>query len=286
MMNESIRSETHLPVCNYALGELLSRTLTATPAVSTTIYDRIWESTGMLVHHLESFTDSLVVTDGGRPVGFIGSKEILSGTLQNPTYDFFNNTLVGKIKNDGLVIITPETKLSDLIKEWRQTGRAFSIISNQYGGYSVISARKLLEVGVSCNTDIKVGDMPKKRIVSFKQNQTVKEVIDSMFENKTRRLILENTSQFLSDRIIIEKIATDLKYLQDIDNFLDMKASIFKLENAKMITADTKVPELCKIMYGMLHPYVMTKDQVISPWDLVLILESKELTSYDWQKFT
>jgi hypothetical protein len=77
-----------------------------------------------------------------------------------------------------------------------------------------------------------------------------------------------------------------LKYLQDIDNFLDMKANIFKLENGKMIIPDIKIPELCKIMYGMLHPYVMTKDQVISPWDLVLILESKELTSYDWQKFT
>jgi len=286
MINKSIRSETNLPVCNYSLGELLNRTLTAVPAVSTTIYDRVWESTGMLVHHLESFTDSLVVADEGRPVGFIGGKEIMSETLKNPTYDFFNDTLVGKIKNDGLVIVTPETKLSDLLKEWKQTRRAFSIIPNQYHGYSVISARKLLEVGMSCDTDIKVGDIPKKRIASFKQNQTVREIINSMFENKTRRLILENTSQFLSDRIIIEKIATDLNYLRDMDDFLDMKASIFKLENTKMITQDMMIPELCKIMYGMLHPYVMTNDQVISPWDLVMILESKELTSYNWQKFT
>src|SRR5690242_20439440 len=156
MMNESIRSETNLPICNYSIEKLLSRTLTAVPAVSTTVYDRVWESTGMLVHHLESFTDSLVVTDEGRPVGFIGGKEIMSETLKNPTYDFFNNTLVGKIKNDGLVIVTPETKLLDILQEWKQTGRAFSIIPNQYGGYSVISARKLLEVGISCNTDIKV----------------------------------------------------------------------------------------------------------------------------------
>ena len=285
-MSESIRPETNLPVCNYSLGKLLSRTLTVVPAVSTTVYDRVWESTGMLVHHLESFTDSLVVTDGGRPVGFIGGKEIMSETLKNPTYEFFNNTLVGKIKNDGLVIVTPETKLLDLLKEWKQTGRAFSIIPNQYHGYSVISARKLLEVGISCDTDINVGDIPKKRIVSFKQNQTVREIINSMFENKTRRLVLENTSQFLSDRIIIEKIATDLRYLQDVDGFLDMKASIFKLENGKIIAPDVKISQLCKMMYGMLHPYVMTKDQVISPWDLVMTLESKELTNYSWQKFT
>jgi hypothetical protein len=44
-MSKSIRSETNLPVCNYPLGKLLSRTLTTVPAVSTTIYDRVWEST-------------------------------------------------------------------------------------------------------------------------------------------------------------------------------------------------------------------------------------------------
>ena len=276
----------NLPISNYSLGELLSRTLTTVPAVSATIYDRVWETTGMLVHHLESFTDSLVVTDEGRPVGLIGGIEIMSETLKNPTFDFFNNTLVGKIKSDGLIIITPETKLSDLLKRWKQTGRAFAIIPNQYHGYSALSARKLLEVGVLCNTDIRVSDIPKKRIVTFKQNQTVREIINSMFENKTRRLVLENTTQFLSDRIVIEKIATDLNYLRDVDDFLDMKASIFKLENAKMISQDMKIPELCKIMYGMLHPYVMTNDQVISPWDLIMTFTSKELTSYNWQKTT
>ena len=283
MVSNPIKSEKGLPICDYSLGKLLSKTLTSVPAVSTTVYDRVWETTGMLVHHLESFTDSLVVTDEGRPAGFIGSKEILEETLKNPTYDFFNNTLVGKIKNDGLVITTPETKLSDLLKEWKQTGRAFSIIPNQYRGYSVISARKLLEVGMLCNTDIKVNDLPKKRTVTFKQNQTVREVINFMFENRTRRLVLENTIQFLSDRIVIEKIATDLNYLRNVDDFLDMKASIFKLENAKTVSPDMKIPELCKIMYGMLHPYVMANDQVISPWDLIMFFTSKELTSYNWQ---
>ncbi len=283
MVND-VKSEKNLPICDYSLGELLSRTLTTVPAVSTTIYDRVWETTGMLVHHLESFTDSLVATDEARPVGLVGGIEIIYGTLKNPTFDFFNNTLIGKIKNDGLVIITPETKLSDLLKQWKQTRRAFAIIPNQYHGYSAISARKLLEVGALCNTDIKVDDLPKKRMVTFKQNQTVRDIINIMFENKTRRLVLENTTQFLSDRIVIEKIATDLNYLRNVDNFLDMKASIFKLESTKTISPDMKIPELCKIMYGMLHPYVMTNDQVISPWDLIMVLTSKELTSYNWQK--
>jgi len=43
----------------------------------------VWASTGMLVHHLESFTDSLVVTDGERPVGFFGGKEVMEETLKH-----------------------------------------------------------------------------------------------------------------------------------------------------------------------------------------------------------
>jgi hypothetical protein len=285
-MVNNVKSEKNLPISDYSLNDLLSNTLTTVPAVSTTIYDRVWETTGMLVHHLESFTDSLVVTDEARPVGLVGGVEIMCGILKTPTFDFFNNTLVGKIKNDGLIVTTADTKLSDLLKQWKDTGRAFAIIPNQYHGYSAISARKLLEVGMLCNTDITINDMAKKRISTFKQNQTVKEIINKMFENKTRRLVLENTTQFLSDRIIIEKISTDLNYLHDVDNFLDMKANIFKLEDAKIISYDMKIPELCKKMYGMLHPYVMTKDQVISPWDIIMVLTSQELTSYNWQKTT
>ena len=98
-----------------------------------------------------------------------------------------------------------------------------------------------------------------------------------MFENKTRKLVLENTSFFISDRIITEKIARELNYLHGINNFLDMKADIFKLESIKIISENLEIPEACKIMSDMSHPYVMTKDQVISPWDIAMILGSVDL---------
>jgi CBS domain-containing protein len=269
-----------IPLSSYSLDELLPDSLLSSPAVGIRTTDTVADAASLLAHHLESFTDSLVVTKDAYPVGLVGGIELLDGVLKNPTYDFFDNTLVGEIMNDKLAIITKQTKLSDLLKQWQQTRRAFAIIPNQYHGYSVVSARKLLEVGALSKTDMRVLDMPKKRLITFTKDYTVKEIIVSMFENKTRKLILEDVSLFISDRIITEKIAHDLNYLRNVNNFLDMKADIFKLESPKIISEDTGIPAACKIMSDMLHPYLMAKDQVISPWDIVMILGSENLVRY------
>lgn len=269
-----------ISLSSYSLDELLPNSLLSSPSVSIRTTDTVSDAASLLAHHLESFTDSLVVTKDAYPVGLVGGIELLDGVLKKPTSDFFDNTLVGEIMSDKLAIITKQTKLSDLLKQWQQTRRAFAIIPNQYHGYSAISARKLLEVGALSKTDMRVSDMPKKKIVTFTKDYTVKEIIVSMFENKTRKLILEDVSLFISDRIITEKIANDLNYLRNVNNFLDMSADIFKLESPKIISEDIGIPEACKIMSDMLHPYLMTKDQVISPWDIVMILGSENLVRY------
>ena len=270
----------NIPLSSYSLDELLPNSLLSSPSVAIRTTDSVGSAASLLAHHLECFTDSLVVTKGEHPAGLVGGIELLDGVLKNPTSDFFDNTLVEEIMNDKLAIITKQTKLSDLLKQWQQTRRAFAIIPNQYHGYSAISARKLLEVGALSKTNMRVSDIPKKRIVTFTKDYTVKEIIASMFENKTRKLILENVPLFISDRIITEKIANDLNCLRNVNDFLDMKANIFKLEKPKIISEDMKIPEACKIMSDMLHPYLMTKDQVISPWDIAMILGSEDLMGY------
>ncbi|MEK6877039.1 MAG: CBS domain-containing protein [Thermoproteota archaeon] len=259
-----------------SLSDLLPDSLYKSPAVSIRLTDAVGDAATLLSHYLESFTDSLVVIKDERPVGVIGGIDLLDGVLKNPTSDFFDNTLVSKIMNEKLTIITKQTRLSDLLKQWQETRRAFAIIPNQYSGYSAISARKMLEIAIMYGDIITVSEIPKKRVVTFNNNYTVRDIITSMFENKTRKLILEHTSSFISDRIIIEKIVRALNHLHNIKGFLDMKACIFKLENAKAISEDSSIKEASKIMYDMLSPYLMVKDQVISPWDVVMSLKSEK----------
>ena len=69
-----------------------------------------------------------------------------------------------------------------------------------------------------------------------------------------------------------------MNYLRDIENFLDMKIETrFSLEKIKKIEQDLSLPELAKMMFGMMHPYVMYNEQVYTPWDVCLKLLSKDI---------
>ncbi|MEX0861409.1 hypothetical protein [Nitrosopumilus sp.] len=61
-----------------------------------------------------------------------------------------------------------------------------------------------------------ISELPKKQIVSFDKNSTMKEIIQLMLEKNTRKLLLEDTNYFISDRLLIQSIA------QDYDFFLEM----------------------------------------------------------------
>ena len=111
--------------------------------------------------------------------------------------------------------------------------------------------------------------MPKKKeIATFDLDDTIGKIINQMFENRTRKIILKGSQSFISDRIIIQAVAQNLDYLREIENFLSMKlGKSFQLSDAKTVSEDLNFTELSKQMFSMMHPFVITKDhQVYSPW--------------------
>jgi hypothetical protein len=102
-----------------------------------------------------------------------------------------------------------------------------------------------------------------------------------MLEKNTRRLILENSNKFINDRIILEKISEELKYLQDVENFSDISIKEFKLEKIREVSEDLSIPEVSKIMYEMEHPCVIFQNKIITPWDICLILLSENLVELE-----
>lgn len=254
------------------LEEVYHESLFSTPAVSIRVEDSLSDAAMLLPHYLETLTDSLVVTDNDKPVGIIGGIEVLENVLKTPTFEFLNSTKIGNVMSKKIVIINAKSKLADLIKMWSQTRRAFAIIPNQHHGYSVISARKILDIGISFNINEKISDIPKKQLVTFHRSDLVKQVIQRMFDNKTRKLVLADTSSFINDRIIIQKLSRDFNCLKNKEDFLNMKSDIFSLEQAQIVSSDISVSEACKIMQDMRSPYILTNDIVISPWDIAMHL--------------
>src|SRR3970040_437318 len=230
-----------LPIAERTLGELLPDTLTYSLCIHIDKGTEVWVVAGMLVQYLESVTDSVMVREGEKPVGTIGGKEIMENLLKTPSSGLFFGTNVEDIMGQN-----PE----------------------------------ILEIGMRCKTNLSIMDLPKKIPITFKKDDTLGAIIDSMFKNKTRKILLENSNKYLNDRIIIETITEKMKYLKDTDDFLNMPARIIELEEARVIFDDLQINEVSAMMYDMEHPYVIYKDWIVTPWDICNVLLSKEITKY------
>ena len=270
-----------IPISERTLGELLPERLTWSLCIHIDKGTEVWVVTGMLVQYLESATDSIIVRDSEHnPIGTIGGKEIMENLLKNPTSSLFYGTKVEDIMEPNPVRVSKDTKYKDLMNFWKERDRAYAVIPNDWGFYSAISAQKILEIGKKCKTNLTIEDLPKKKLVTFKKGDTFGEVINSMFDNKARKILLEGSNKYLSDRLIVEAISEKMKDLTETNDFLNEPVDIVELEEAKVIEDNLKINEVSKMMYDMAHPFVIYKDWLVTPWDICKVLLSPDITEY------
>ena len=267
-----------MSLADRTLRELLPETLSYSLCIFIEKDKEVWVVAGMLAQYLESATDSVLVLDDGKPVGTIGGKEIMENLLKNPTSGLFYGTKVEDIMEPNPLLVTENTKYFDLMKQWQKRGRSYAIMKNEWGHYSAISAKKILEIGMRCKTNLTIRDLPKKPSVTFKKDDTMGSIIKSMFENKTRKILLENSNKYINDRIIVETITEKMRHLKDMDYFLNVPVNTIELEEARVIFDNLTINELSAMMYDMEHPYIIYKDWIVTPWDICNVLLSKDIT--------
>ena len=255
-----------------SLEEILPHTLMSTPAPTVQSTEKMWVVTAMCCSYLESFTDSILVIQDNKPLGVIAGRETLRGVFKNPSFEYFDKVTAGQAQSVLPIVVTPQTILSDLILEMERQRFGFGIIPYDDEGHAAISVRTLLEIAALSKIEKNASNIPKKFIATFRQDDTVEDIFKAMFQNQTRRLVLKDHSRFISDRLIIEKIATELNYLDGVSNFLSMNIEEFPLKNLENISEDLPIPELAKKMLGMETPYLLIQDRIISPWDIALLL--------------
>jgi CBS domain-containing protein len=253
--------------------------LTDTPCVYLNQEREVCVAIEMCVQYLESSIDSIVIRDDEHnPVGMIGGYDLLNHIRANSTRDFQYNITVKEIMSENLLVVEKEMTFQNLMEKWMVSKRAFAIIPNAFQGDSPISARKMLEIGVKCNTSITVSSMPKKKMITFQPDDSLRTIVDLMFEHKTRKLLLEYSNQFISDRLVLKKISELLKFYPDVDNLLDIPVNRVELEDVTIVKEDLSLNQICTKMYKMDHPYVIYKDISITPWDICNVLMSEKIT--------
>ncbi len=270
-----------IPISDLSLESLFGDSLTASLCVNVEKGTETWVATGMLVQQLESFTDSVVVREKDKPIGIVGGKDIIVPLVDNPSSSLFYDTKVEDVMEKRFPTVSKKSKLKELINYWKQTRRAFAAVPNEFSDYSALSAKKMLEVGIRVKTEISISQLPKKKLITFDEKDTIGDILNSMLEINARRLFLTDSNKFINDRIILQKITDELKCLKEMENFMDFPISEFNLGEAENITDDLKIQEISKIMYKMEHPSVLYQDQIITPWDICLILLSENITEYE-----
>lgn len=254
------------------LNQLLPYTLLSTPMASVQKNEKMWVVTAMLCRYLEAFTDGIIVMNEKEPLGVLGGKEVLSSLLRNPTHEFFEDYEAEQVMVEHINIISPKTTLGELLLMMMRQRIGIAAVPYKDHGYASISARSLLEIAATGKSDMKVSDLPKKKIVTISPDEPIKDVILTMLKHQTRKLVFDDLSTYISDRGIIEKIALGMNYLANSSDFLNTKACLFNPKLLKKIDGDMKITTLAKIMIGMDVPYVLVNNHIISPWDIILAL--------------
>ena len=274
---------TNVNISELTLEQLFSDSLTDTPCVYLNQEREVGIATEMCVQYLESSVDSIVIRDDDHdPIGIVGGYDLLNHIRENPTRNFQYETKVKDIMYENLLVVEKDMTFHDLMGKWNASRRAFAITPNAFQGYSPISARKMLEVGIKSKTDISISSMSKKRMVTFQPDDTLREIVDLMFEYNTRKLLLEYSNQFISDRLVLKEISKLLKFQPDVDNFLDIPVNQVELEDVIVVLEDLNLNQICKKMYEMDHPYVIYKDISVTPWDICNALMSEKIAqSYE-----
>jgi len=258
------------------MQQLFADRLTDTVCINLHHGREVWVATLMCAEYLESVVDSIIVRDDDfKPIGIFGGFELLDCLRKNPTRDYKYNNKIGKIMHKNITQIDKVTRLADLIEIWKNSGRAFSIILNEYGDCSTVSARRMIEVGARCKTDTLVSSVRKSKVITFEIDATLGEVLDLMFNNRVRKLLLANSHQFISDRLILSEISKILRFQPDVDYFLDLPIKQFKMADAIEVTGDLKFNEVCSMMQTMDHAMVVYGDTVLTAWDVCLGLLSE-----------
>ncbi|HKU32613.1 MAG TPA: hypothetical protein VJR22_02045 [Candidatus Nitrosotalea sp.] len=264
-------SQKNISLNECTIEDILPHLLVCSSIATIESKEKMWVATSMLMRFLETFTNNLVVMEDDVPIGTLGGREVIKEFSKNRTPSFFSDVMVQQVMNENLCVIPPNTKIGDLLKKMQQIQSDFALVKNEGGEYSTVSARRLLEAGVLCNTQMKISDIPLKLIPTFNRDDTIDTIIKQMIQNETEILVLENTPQFVNPQIIFEKIV-ELNYLKNIDNFFDLKAIALNLKSGKIISENTTIPDMCKIMLSMKYPFIMTLNNVLAPWDLIMEL--------------
>ena len=268
---ESIETGKQVLLQDCLFNDVLPQSIRSSPISSLSGEDNLWIATSML-NRVSDTTNNIVIIENEYPSGIISSREILKGVLKNPTLNFFEKTLAKEIMDRKFYLDSRKAKLSNILSHMDSTNRAFAIIQNSKHDFTAISNREILEIGAMCNVEGKQELDTNQKISVIERDYSVKEILEVIVQDNTELVQLKGESLVLDRQSIISKISGTLNFLENVDGFLELNATIFQFNAPKLIPDNLAFPEICKLMLEMKFPYLITSKRIWAPYDIMEIL--------------
>ena len=195
--------------------------------------------------------------------------EIIEGLQKNPTGAFFSENIT-KIMNPDFYIDSRTVNLREILTRMGKSKNPFTVIQNDKTSFSQFSMRQVLEIGALCKTGFDTTSFAQKHIVSFKRDETIRDIIEKLKKEQNEFVMLEDEFSFVNYDIILEKLK-ELGNTQN-ENLLNLSASTLRTITPMLISDKLNISEICRIMLNAGHPCVMTSDRLITPYDVLDVL--------------
>lgn len=219
------------------------------------------------------YVDGLVVLEGEKPIGKIGSKQILL-TIINSKYPDWLKKTASQIMDSTEISLEMNSPLSTAIDIFNQTSIGFIPITKSGLIVASLSVRDLLPVIMTGTFHVTLKEMASPLVVSSKVTN-LKVALDVMFQKKIRNIIVgsDNDYSIINDRKILEFLFSENG--RKIINTSSLGIQGIEIDSldklpANRVNDNTTVNKAAELLMDINTPCLLLNKSIVTPWDIVM----------------
>jgi CBS domain-containing protein len=219
------------------------------------------------------YVDGLVVLEAEKPIGKIGSKQILL-TIINSKYPDWLKKTASQIMDSSEISLEMDSPLSTAIDIFKQTSIAFIPITKSGSIVASLSIRDLLPIVMTSTFHVKLKDIASPLVISSK-GTNLKVALNIMFQKKIRNIIItsDNGYGIINDRKILEFLFSENGRKIINTNSLGIQAiEIDFLDKLPVnrVSDNTTVSKAAELLMDINTPCLLLNESLVTPWDIVM----------------
>ena len=219
------------------------------------------------------YVDGLVVLQGEKPIGKIGSKQILL-TIINSKYPEWLKKTASQIMDSTEISLEMDCPLSRAIEIFNKTSVAFIPITKSGLVVASLSVRDLLPLIMTTAFHVTLKDIASPLVLSSK-GTNLKEALNIMFQKKIRNIIVgsDNGYGIINDRKILEFLFSQNGRKIMNTNSLGIQAIEIGLLDqlpAMRVSDNTTLSKAAELLMDIDTPCILLNKSIVTPWDIVM----------------